>query len=230
MFPALRRVHNGHPWPTSTGPAARRCRSASSTPSPTTCSTTTPTPTGCIRAARRPTRCCSDATARVRGVLQCAGAGVGQLRAEHDHHHLPPGSRPGAAVGRRATRSSSPSSITTATSIRGGTPPRTRGVTVRTVPLAADGVSLDMDAVAATLSPRTDCWPSAPRPTPSARSPMSPRQRDSPGPPALSSSSTPCTTRRTSSSTSRRSGATCWRARRTSSTGRTRASSARVPT
>ena len=94
------------------------------------------------------------------------------------------------------------------------------GITIRTVPLAADGVSLDMEALASTLNGRgRGCWRSARHPMRSARSRTSPKRRASRGQPARWSSSTPCTTRRTNWSTCRPSAATCWRARRTSSTG-----------
>jgi hypothetical protein len=122
-----------------------------------------------------------------------------------------------------ATRSSSPSSITTPTSRRGSARARARRRRAHGAHAPGDG-QLDWATSQRRVSGRARAsWPSARRRTRSARSPTSPRRPTSRTPPARSCSSTRCTTRRTCWWTSARSAATCWPAPPTSSTARTSA-------
>ncbi len=97
-----------------------------------------------------------------------------RVRPEHDVAHLPPRARDRPRAGARATRSSSPSSITTATSRPGARSQKDRGVTVRMVQDAHERRSARLERPrGGDHAAHQECSPSARRRTRSARSPTS---------------------------------------------------------
>ncbi len=124
----------------STGREEPRFRGAWSRPWGIISYTIMPTPTGRFRVAARLTQPWLEARRVMATFLNATPVG-NCFRPEHDHLDVPPGESLGADLG-RVMRSSSPSWITTPTSIRGGHSSE-RGVTILHVPMIPETGELD---------------------------------------------------------------------------------------